>query len=103
MKKLILISTLTAHLLAGGNINTSAATVIDTEVTTKNLPTQERTWYEVALLKPETSLTDEELRNRVIYANIIGAAVVTVWGTAFWDYFTTAPRAGDEGWFGKES
>jgi hypothetical protein len=53
--------------------------------------------------KPEKPLTDDELRNRVIYTNIIGAGVIALWGTAFWDYFTVDPIAGDEGWFGKDT
>ncbi len=99
MKKLILISTLTAHLLAGGHIDTDKTLTTEAMGTTETLPTQERTWYEVAMFKPEVPLSDEELRNRVIYTNVIGASVVMLWGTAFWDYFTTKPVMGDEGWF----
>jgi len=100
MKKLILLSTLTAHLLAGGNI---AATNLNTEDETGEIGVQERTWYEVAMMKPETPLTDEELRNRVIYTNLIGAGVVMTWGTAFWDYFTIKPVTHNEGWFGADT
>jgi len=53
--------------------------------------------------KPEKPLTDDELRNRVIYTNIIGAGVIALWGTAFWDYFTVDPVAGEEGWFGEDT
>lgn len=101
MKKLILISTLTAHLLAGGQIDLAKATENTTQ--TEILPTQERTWYQVAMLKPEIPLTDDELRNRVIYTNLIGAGVVLAWGTAFWDYFTVDPVLGDEKWFGADT
>ena len=51
----------------------------------------------------EKPLTDEELYNRVLYTNIVGAAVVTAWGVAFWDYFTIDPVMGDEGWFGEDT
>jgi len=101
MKKLILLSTLTAHLLAGGHIDLTKATESMTQ--TEILPTQERTWYQVAMFKPETPLTDDELRNRVIYTNLVGAAVVLAWGTAFWDYFTVKPVLGDEKWFGADT
>ncbi len=47
----------------------------------------------------EVPLTDEELYNRVLYANLVGAAVVTTWGIIFWDYFSSSPVLGDEGWF----
>ena len=103
MKKLILLSTLTAHLLAGGHIAPNKAITDDANITTEDQITQERTWYQVAMFKPETPLSDEELRNRVIYTNLIGAGVVLAWGTAFWDYFTIAPVANNEGWFGKDT
>ena len=96
MKKLIILSTLTAHLMAAGNTYTATETTVDTET----LETQDRTWYQVAMMKPETPLTDDELRNRVIYTNLIGAGVVMAWGTAFWDYFTISPVIKNEGWFG---
>ena len=51
----------------------------------------------------EKPLTDEELRYKIIYANLIGAAAVTAWGVVFWDYFTTTPVMGDEGWFGDDT
>ena len=103
MKKLILISTLTAHLLAGGHINTANTLITDAAIDTDTLSIPERSWYEVAMFKPETPLTDDELRNRVIYTNLIGAGVVMAWGTAFWDYFTITPVIKNEGWFEKDS
>jgi len=101
MKKYLLIPALSSALMAGGNINANVSS--DISNTDTEIAAQERTWYQVAMLKPETPLTDEELMNRVLYTNIIGAAVVTAWGTAFWDYFTTKPVMGDEGWFQKDS
>ncbi len=53
--------------------------------------------------KPEKPLTEDELMNRVIYTNVIGAGVIAIWGTIFWDYFTITPVAGDEGWFGEDT
>ena len=104
MKKLILLSTLTAHLLAGGNNTANTNTANNTQNnSSEEIGIQDRTWYEVAMLKPETPLSDEELRNRVIYTNLIGAGVVMAWGTAFWDYFTVKPVMGDEGWFQSDS
>lgn len=38
-----------------------------------------------------------------MYTNLAGAAVVTAWGVAFWDYFTISPVAGNEGWFEKDT
>ena len=100
MKKLILIPLVSSSLIAGGVINTEALTDT-TELDT--IGTQERTYFEIAMGKPEKPLTDDELRNRVIYANIVGAGVIALWGTAFWDYFTISPVAGDEGWFGEDT
>lgn len=100
MTKLLLIPALSLSLSAGGYLDTKA--VAETQ-TIDTMGTQERTWYQVAMLKPERPLTDDELRTRVLYTNLIGAGIVTAWGTAFWDYFTIAPVAGDEGWFGKDT
>ena len=103
MKKLILISTITANLLAGGQIDLLPTTQTESTDTIDTVGTQERSYWEMATFKPEQPLTDEELRNRVIYTNIIGAAFIAAWGTAFWDYFDTKPIMGDEGWFGKDT
>ena len=46
-----------------------------------------------------TKLTDEELMNRVLYTNLAGAGVVTLWGVAFWDYFSQTPKFDQERWF----
>jgi len=51
----------------------------------------------------EKKLTDEELMDRVLYTNLIGAGVVTLWGIAFWDYFSTTPQLGHEKWFGRDT
>ncbi|BAF71049.1 DUF2279 domain-containing protein [Sulfurovum sp. NBC37-1] len=54
-----------------------------------------------SIMKPAQS--EEELMDRVLYTNLAGAALVTVWGIAFWDYFSTTPSLGHEGWFGKDT
>jgi len=51
----------------------------------------------------DTPLTEEEMYTRVLYTNLVGAAVVTAWGVAFWDYFTIDPVIGDEGWFQEDT
>lgn len=63
----------------------------------------EQTTFEKFTLKPETKLTDAELKDRVLYTNLVGGAVVTAWGVAFWDYFTISPVMGDEGWFEEDT
>ena len=100
MKKLLLIPAVSMNLIAGAAID-STTYVTDTNLDT--IGTQERTYFEIAMGKPEKPLTEDELRNRVIYTNIIGAGVIAVWGTVFWDYFTISPVAGDEGWFGEDT
>ena len=35
--------------------------------------------------------------------NIAGAAGITVWGIANWDYFDNKPKTADEGWFSENS
>ncbi len=46
-----------------------------------------------------TKLTDAELSDRVLYTNLVGAGVVTLWGVAFWDYFSQKPKFDQEHWF----
>ena len=50
-----------------------------------------------SIMKPAQS--EEELMDRVLYTNLAGTALVTVWGVAFWDYFNTSPNMRHEGWF----
>ena len=51
----------------------------------------------------EKADTHEELMDRVLYTNIAGAALITVWGVTFWDYFSSKPVMGSEGWFGDDT
>jgi len=96
MKKIILIVFVSVNLIAGGHIEPKPTIG---EEAVNSVQTDERTYFEMAMGKPVKPLTDEELRNRVIYTNLIGVGVIALWGTAYWDYFTTAPVSGDEGWF----
>jgi hypothetical protein len=104
MKKLLLIPALSMSLTAGGHIDTTKDYIdIQTIDTNNTVGTQERTWYEVAMFKPEKPLSEDELRTRVLYTNLIGAGVVAAWGIAFWDYFTISPVVGDEGWLEEDT
>jgi hypothetical protein len=40
---------------------------------------------------------------KVVYANAAGLAVITGWGIANWDYFSTTPSAKKEGWFSRDT
>jgi len=100
MKKLFLIPAVSMCVMAGGEtpyINTIGNSELNT------VETKEKTWMETVLFKPEQPLSSEALRTRVLYTNLIGAGLVAVWGTAFWDYFSTKPIAKNEGWFGKDT
>jgi hypothetical protein len=96
MKKLLLIPAISMSLIAADNIDT-------TTDSTDTVGTQERTYWEMATFKPKEPLSDEELKKRVIYTNVIGAGVIALWGISFWDYFTVSPVAGNEGWFGADT
>ena len=84
MKNILLILAITTSLMAGQakDINFNPPATYTTE---------------------DKPLTEEELQTRVLYTNLVGAAVVTAWGVAFWDYFTNTPVMGNEGWFGKDT
>ena len=104
MKKSVLLSILaSAMIMAGGDIVSVEPVVTKVDVKKEVTSQDDRTFTEKMLLKPVKPLTEDELMNRVIYTNVIGAGVIALWGTAFWDYFTIAPVAGDEGWFGADT
>lgn len=100
MKKFILIVFLSINLIAGDKmipkqfVGDDAVNIAQTD---------ERTYFETAMGKPAKPLTDEELMTRVIYTNVIGVGAIALWGTAFWDYFTTTPVSSNEGWFESNS
>jgi len=39
----------------------------------------------------------------ILYTNLVGAAVITAWGVANWDYGESKPHSDDEEWFGRET
>ncbi|WP_027363002.1 DUF2279 domain-containing protein [Desulfospira joergensenii] len=40
---------------------------------------------------------------KVLMTNLAGLAAITVWGTANWDYFSSSPATGSEGWFSENT
>lgn len=101
-KTLLLLIFLSTMITAGGDIASDETVVTKVDVKTE-VETQNRTFTEKMLLKPEKLLTHNELIDRVIYTNVIGAGVIALWGATFWDYFTIMPVNGDEGWFGADT
>ena len=51
-----------------------------------------------ALSEDESGLTKEE---KAILLNVGAVSAITIYGLINWDYFQTAPKAGQEGWFGR--
>ncbi|MDH5387837.1 MAG: YfiM family protein [Gammaproteobacteria bacterium] len=41
----------------------------------------------------------QEQKQDIINANLTGIGVVTIWGVANWDYFTSSPKSTEENWF----
>ncbi len=39
----------------------------------------------------------------ILYTNLVGAAVITAWGVAKWEYGTSTPSRSDEEWFARET
>jgi hypothetical protein len=39
----------------------------------------------------------------ILYTNLVGAAVITVWGVTNWEYGANSPSRDDEEWFGRET
>ncbi len=46
---------------------------------------------------------NNENRQDILYTNLAGAAVITAWGIANWDYGASKPHAGSEGWFSRDT
>lgn len=46
---------------------------------------------------------NKESKNDILYTNLIGAGVITAWGTAFWGYGKSSPYRHNEGWFGRDT
>ncbi|MEM9683955.1 MAG: DUF2279 domain-containing protein [Pseudomonadota bacterium] len=51
-----------------------------------------------ALSEDQSGLTKEE---KAILLNVGAVSAITIYGLINWDYFQTAPKAGQEGWFGR--
>ncbi|MBW4934917.1 DUF2279 domain-containing protein [Marinobacter sp. F4206] len=45
----------------------------------------------------------EDRLRRAASVTVTGAGIITAWGIAHWDYFSTRPSASSEGWFGQDS
>ena len=110
MKKILLtVMSAASFGFAGGNIVPVEPMFTKEPARTTDVPTleqnstDERTYLQIMMGKPVQPLSHDELMNRVLYTNIVGAGVIAIWGSVFWDYFTIAPVAGDEGWFGAET
>ena len=110
MKKTVLLWAFASSMsIAGGDIASVESVVTKEYVSKTDVQSeaqsieQERTYFEIMMGKPEKPLSHDELMDRVLYTNIIGAGVIAIWGSVFWDYFTIAPVAGDEGWFGADT
>ena len=46
-----------------------------------------------------TEASSQQQTQDLINVNLTGMGVVTVWGIAYWDYFTQSPTSGSEDWF----
>lgn len=44
-------------------------------------------------------LPSDEQAQKLLAVNLTGIGIITAWGIAKWDYFTTEPHAQSEGWF----
>ncbi|HHH48465.1 MAG TPA: DUF2279 domain-containing protein [Gammaproteobacteria bacterium] len=61
-----------------------------------------------ALFNAPLSASDDDRRlaglskkDKVIWSNVAGAALISAWGFATWDYGTQRPHMEDDGWFGE--
>ncbi|OVE82369.1 hypothetical protein BVY04_01195 [bacterium M21] len=48
-------------------------------------------------------LTFGQKQEKFLWTTATGVGVITAWGIAKWDYFTVAPHAQSEGWFGNDT
>ena len=44
-----------------------------------------------------------ESRRDILYTNLVGAAVITAWGVANWEYGQDSPHSSEEEWFGRHT
>ncbi|NOQ89597.1 MAG: DUF2279 domain-containing protein [Gammaproteobacteria bacterium] len=50
-----------------------------------------------------SELSSEDRNKKLWKVNLIGIGVITAWGVANWDYFSTSPTVKSEGWFGNDT
>lgn len=48
-------------------------------------------------------LSSDERNKKLWAVNLTGIGVITAWGIANWDYFSTSPTMKSEGWFGNDT
>lgn len=48
-------------------------------------------------------ITNAEKNRKLLIVNAAGIGIITAWGIAKWDYFTTSPKTTSEGWFENSS
>lgn len=46
---------------------------------------------------------NNESKKDILYTNLVGMAVITAWGVAYWDYGKSRPYSENEEWFGRET
>lgn len=90
MKNILLLLLLIGHLFAENIQNTATVAENNQTISAETKSTQ-------------TTNTDDGLSSIVEKTNLIGAAVVTGWGVAFWEYFSTSPIRKSEGWFEEDT
>jgi hypothetical protein len=60
-----------------------------------------------SLFSQETSSSHyrdhNESKKDILYTNLVGAAVITAWGVANWEYAANSPSRENEEWFGRET
>lgn len=50
-----------------------------------------------------SELSSDEKNRKLWTVNLTGIGIITVWGVAQWDYFTTSSGTTSEGWFGNDT
>ena len=50
-----------------------------------------------------SELSSDEQNRKLWTVNLTGIGIITVWGVAQWDYFSTSARTNSEGWFGNDT
>ena len=46
-----------------------------------------------------SELSPQETKQKLWRVNLTGIGIITAWGVANWDYFSTSPQSKSEGWF----